>query len=42
VYDLLESKGQVAGGLWFAWGIRWRTGKWWHMMRQMGDGNYKV
>jgi hypothetical protein len=30
------------GGLWFAWGMRWRIGQWCHMMMRMGDGNYEV
>jgi hypothetical protein len=30
------------GGLWFTWGIRWRIGWWWCMMKRMGDGNYEV
>jgi len=38
VYDLLELKRKVMGGLWFAWGIRWRIGRWGCMMRQMAMG----
>jgi hypothetical protein len=30
------------GGLWFAWGEKWRIGWGWCMMKQMGDENYKV
>jgi hypothetical protein len=33
---------QLVGGLWFAWGMRWKIGQWWHMIRQMGDGNYEA
>jgi hypothetical protein len=29
------------GGLWFAWGMKWRIGQWWCMMKQMGDGNLR-
>jgi len=30
------------GGSWFVWEMVWRIGLWWHMIRQMGDGNYAV
>ncbi len=30
------------GGLWFAWEMGWKIGLWWCMIKQTGDGDYKV
>ncbi len=39
---LLKLEGELVGGAWFTWEIRWKLGQWWHMIKQMGDGNYDV
>ncbi len=33
---------ELVGGSWFAWGMKWRIDMWWHMIKQMDDGNYKA
>jgi len=35
-------EGELMGGVWFAWEMGWKLGLWWHMIKQMGNGNDKV
>jgi len=42
VCGLLEWKGELMGGSWFACEMGWRIGLWWRMIEQMGNGDYKV
>jgi len=42
VHGLLKWEGELVGGVWFAWEIEWKLGLWWHMIKQMDDGNDKV
>jgi hypothetical protein len=30
------------GGLWFAWGMKWRISLWWHIIKRMGNGDYEA
>jgi hypothetical protein len=27
---------------WFVWGMKWKVGLWWCMIKQMGDENYDI
>ncbi len=42
MYGLLKWEGKLVGGSWFAWKNGWKIGLWWHMIKQMGKGNYEV
>jgi hypothetical protein len=32
----------ISGWFVFVWGMRWKIGLWWCMIKQMNDGNYEV
>jgi hypothetical protein len=42
VCGLLKWEGALMAGLWFAWEMGWKIGLWWCMIKQTGDGDYKV
>ncbi len=38
----VEWEGELMGGEWFTWEMGWKIGLWWHMVKQMDDGSYKI
>jgi len=36
------SEGELKKSAWFAWKMRWKLCLQWHLIKQVGDGNYEV
>jgi len=42
VHGLLKWEGELMGGFLFAWGMKWRMGLWWCILKQMANDNYNL